>query len=79
METALPLPWAKLRQHNLYNMVVGLREKPNSAHPVSALVTAHAHLDHAVAAAYGWEWPLTEDEVLARLLALNLERATASV
>ncbi|UQN08235.1 hypothetical protein [Deinococcus sp. QL22] len=41
----------------------------------SALVTAHTHLDHAVAAAYGWEWPLTEDEVLARLLALNLERA----
>ena len=25
--------------------------------------------------AYGWEWPLEEDEILTRLLALNLERA----
>ncbi|WP_139807139.1 hypothetical protein [Deinococcus hopiensis] len=29
----------------------------------------------AVVAAYGWEWPLSEDEVLARLQAINLERA----
>ena len=49
--------------------------KSSAAHPVAALVTAHARLDAAVAAAYGWTWPLAEDEVLARLLALNLERA----
>jgi hypothetical protein len=24
--------------------------------------------------AYGWEWPLSEDEVLSRLLVLNLEQ-----
>ena len=33
-------------------------------------------LDEAVAAAYGWEWPLDE-ALLTRLLALNLERAAA--
>ena len=60
---------------SLYNEVVRLKEAPDAAHPVAALVTAHARLDSAVAAAYGWEWPLAEDEVLARLLALNLERA----
>lgn len=41
---------------------------------------AHAHeaLDAAVAAAYGWsDWTpaMTEDEILRRLLALNLQRA----
>ena len=59
----------------IYNDVEKLRATPDAAHPVSALVTAHARLDQAVAAAYGWEWPLPEDELLARLLALNLERA----
>ena len=34
-----------------------------------------AMLDAAVAAAYGWEWPLPDESVLERLLALNLERA----
>ena len=42
---------------------------------LSTLADAHEMLDQAVAAAYGWAWPLSEDEVLARLLALNLERA----
>ncbi|MEO7916375.1 MAG: DNA methyltransferase [Dokdonella sp.] len=34
----------------------------------------HLALDQAVAAAYGWEWPLSEDEILTRLLALNKSR-----
>ncbi|GAA4015984.1 hypothetical protein GCM10022631_30350 [Deinococcus rubellus] len=59
----------------LYNAVTSLRRQPDTGHPASALVTAHERLDQAVAAAYGWEWPLSEDEVLLRLLALNLERA----
>lgn len=42
---------------------------------LSSLADAHQLLDQAVAAAYGWEWPLEEYEVLGRLLALNLERA----
>jgi hypothetical protein len=42
------------------------------------LAQAHAELDAAVAAAYGWaDWTpaLTDDEILRRLLALNRERA----
>ena len=36
---------------------------------------AHRGLDAAVLAAYGWPADLSDDEILARLLALNLERA----
>jgi hypothetical protein len=39
------------------------------------LDNAHRQLDAAVFAAYGWPSDLCADEILARLLALNLERA----
>ncbi len=39
------------------------------------LYNAHKKLDVAVFAAYGWPVDLSDDEILARLLALNLERA----
>ena len=39
------------------------------------LQIAHQEIDEAVFAAYGWPADLSDDEVLARLLALNLERA----
>jgi hypothetical protein len=39
------------------------------------LTLAHEKLDAAVFAAYGWPSTLTDDELLAKLLALNLERA----
>ncbi len=42
------------------------------------LVNAHRALDEAVAAAYGWPADLSNDEILRRLLALNLERVGAS-
>ena len=35
----------------------------------------HRDLDVAVAAAYGWEWPLTDDEILRRLFELNQTRS----
>lgn len=35
----------------------------------------HAELDAAVAQAYGWLWPMENDEILARLVALHDERA----
>ena len=35
----------------------------------------HRDLDQAVAAAYGWEWPLSDDEILRRLFELNQQRA----
>lgn len=34
----------------------------------------HAELDAAVAAAYGWPWPLSDDEILRRLFELNQSR-----
>lgn len=40
---------------------------------------AHKRLDEAVFAAYGWPADLTDDNLLTRLLALNLERAAAEL
>jgi type II restriction/modification system DNA methylase subunit YeeA len=37
---------------------------------------AHRDLDSAVAAAYGWEWPLADEEILKRLFDLNQRRAS---
>lgn len=37
----------------------------------------HRELDVAVAAAYSWEWPLSDDEILRRLLELNQTRSGA--
>jgi len=54
---------AKRTLTNLYN------ERP------AWLDLAHKKLDAAVAAAYGFPPGLSDDEILARLLALNLERA----
>ena len=41
------------------------------------LQNAHAVLDAAVAAAYGWPPDLPEEKILARLLDLNLKRAAS--
>jgi hypothetical protein len=54
---------AKRTLTNLYN------ERP------TWLDLAHRRLDAAVFAAYGWPVDLSDDELLARLLELNLERA----
>ncbi len=59
----------------LYNDLTVLRETRDSKSPVYALSIAHDKLDAAVAAAYGWEWPLSDETVLERLLALNLARS----
>ena len=40
------------------------------------LANAHRALDEAVAAAYGWPADLGDDQILRRLLELNLARAT---
>ncbi len=61
----------------MYNALGDYRTTGSAANEgVRSLADAHGQLDVAVAAAYGWTWPLEEDEVLARLLALNLERAS---
>ncbi len=50
--------------------------------PAKMPANPHATLDRAVQAAYGWDDPdpaaVPDDTVLARLLALNLERSTGS-
>jgi type II restriction/modification system DNA methylase subunit YeeA len=45
--------------------------------PPSWLTLAHRELDDAVLAAYGWAADLSDDEVLTRLLDLNLQREPA--
>jgi type II restriction/modification system DNA methylase subunit YeeA len=45
----------------------------------SWLRDAHATLDHAVLTAYGWPPDITDDDLLARLLDLNLNRADGKV
>ena len=39
------------------------------------LALAHKQLDAAVSAAYGWPDGLSDEQILEKLLALNLERA----
>lgn len=39
------------------------------------LVNLHRDLDVAVAAGFGWEWPLSDDEILRRLFDLNQVRS----
>jgi hypothetical protein len=55
-----------LRQRTLTNLY---NERP------TWLENAHRALDEAVAEAYGWKADMPDDEMLTKLLALNLERA----
>ncbi|MDE2365049.1 MAG: class I SAM-dependent DNA methyltransferase [Hyphomicrobiales bacterium] len=57
---------AKLRERTLTNLY--------NARP-QWLADAHEKLDRAVAAAYGWPEDIATEDALAKLLALNLERA----
>lgn len=59
---------AVLRKRTLTNLY---NERP------AWLANAHRALDEAVAAAYGWPADLDDDDVLRRLLDLNLSRASA--
>lgn len=60
----------------MYNLLEAYRSGGVEGAPgVATLADAHDLLDGAVAATYGWEWPLSEEDVLSRLLTLNLERA----
>jgi type II restriction/modification system DNA methylase subunit YeeA len=74
---------------NLYNALLVFRGDPpaeGKSHPkivpaagdfAPRLDELHTALDHAVCDAYGWEYAVLDDEeeILRRLLALNLERA----
>jgi hypothetical protein len=58
---------AKLKKRTLTNLY---NERP------AWLDLAHKKLDAAVAASYGWPADLSDEQILEKLLALNLERAT---
>lgn len=60
--------------YTLTGMMNLLSDGLGTASPAYTLRLAHERLDAAVAAAYGWDWPLAGDEILTQLLALNLER-----
>lgn len=64
----LPKPGheAELKKRTLTNLY--------NARP-SWLALLHQDLDQAVAAAYSWEWPLADEEILHRLFELNQARA----
>ena len=57
---------AKLKKRTLTNLY---NERP------AWLDLAHKKLDAAVAAAYNWSADLSDEQILERLLALNLQRA----
>ena len=59
---------AELKKRTLTNLY---NERP------TWLALAHEKLDRAVLDAYGWPHDLSDEELLERLLALNLERASA--
>lgn len=65
----------RLTLTKLYNEVESLREHRDPSARAFPLLLAHEALDAAVADAYGWEWPMADDEILEQLLALNLERS----
>jgi hypothetical protein len=65
-------PEAELKRRTLTNLY---NQRP------TWLQNAHARLDRAVWAAYGWDDPdpaAVDEDILSRVLALNLERAGAS-
>lgn len=73
-----------LTMTDMYNVLEKLRAgealnaKEKSIHEqglVSILKQLHDDLDAAVFAAYGWPVPLSDEEILAKLVALNAERA----
>jgi type II restriction/modification system DNA methylase subunit YeeA len=66
----------KLGLTDIYNLLTAYRlMKAEPVAGLSTLADAHDLLDQVVADAYGWTWPLSEDEMLTRLLDLNLHRA----
>jgi hypothetical protein len=65
-----------LGERSLPPVVLTAKDKAlHDAALVSTLKQLHDDLDAAVAAAYGWPWPLPDAEILERVVALNAARA----
>jgi hypothetical protein len=52
-----------------------MEEPPNTACSGGVGLSCHKRLDVAVFAAYGWKSDLSDEEILEKLLALNLEKS----
>ena len=74
----------KLGLTDIYNVLEKLRagealtEKDKAIHEAALVATLrqlHDELDAAVADAYGWPWPLSDAEILQRVVDLNTARA----
>jgi len=75
VRTHLLVADSSLTMTKLYNELDALKERRDAGARAFPLLLAHERLDDTVAAAYGWEWPLSKEVVLERLLELNLERS----
>jgi hypothetical protein len=62
----------KLHDHNAWRKAV---KNIITLDEIAQLDYIHNQLDAAVLAAYGWPATLSDEDILTRLLALNLERA----
>ncbi len=68
---------SSLTMTKLYNELTVLKDERDPTARAFPLLIAHERLDQAVATAYGWEWPLPDEEILGRLLELNLARSAS--
>lgn len=70
---------SSLTMTKLYNELTVLKDERDPTARAFPLLLAHERLDQAVATAYGWEWPLSDEEILGRLLELNLSQSGGGV
>lgn len=68
---------AALTPTKLYNEVMALKQDRDATARAFPLLIAHERMDRAVTEAYGWHWPLSDDEALSKLLELSLQRESA--
>lgn len=66
---------AQVTLTDIYDQVEAQKPRSSNSSLSYALLKAHTRLDAAVARLYDWNWPLPDEEILRRLLVLNLERS----
>lgn len=65
----------KLGLTEIYNLLAEYQiSKQEKVSGLAGLADAHQILNKAVADAYGWTWPMSENNLLDKILSLNLER-----
>jgi hypothetical protein len=61
----------------MVNLILPKKSQTHTMPQIQELDDIHKGLNTAVLDTYGWPHKLTDEEILERLLALNLERAKA--